>query len=69
MIKENQRRAEAAEGLMIRLEQAINSNVCRLGKDIADIDAQLDIIYEEIRAHTLEGRWMSLKRWLGGRGK
>jgi hypothetical protein len=72
MIKENQKRAEAAETLMLRLEQAINSNICRLGKDLgeiketqAKIQAAQEIFYETFMAHTMTGRWIRLKKWIG----
>jgi len=66
-IKENQRRAEAAEGMMLRIEKAINDNLVHLGRDITMANSSLKAIREEMMARTLGGRWKRLKKWIGGK--
>jgi hypothetical protein len=65
-IKENQRRAETAEALMIQIGKAINANLVHLGRDIGKANEALKLIYEEMMARTLRGRWKRFKKWIGG---
>jgi hypothetical protein len=60
-------RVEKVEDLMVRMERAINSNVCQLGKNLRDIQGELDLIYEELKAHTIRGLWLRFKMWLDGK--
>jgi hypothetical protein len=58
-------RVERVEELMLRMERAVNANICQLGKDIHDVHSMLEIIYDEMRAHTLAGRFKALVKWIG----
>lgn len=66
-IGENKKRAEAVEAMMLRIEQAINGNVIRLGKDITRANEGIELIYEEMIARTLRGRFKALVKWVGGK--
>lgn len=64
-VKENQRRAEAAEGMMIRIGKAVNDNICHLGKDITKTHELLEVIYDFMQSRTLKGRFKALVKWIG----
>jgi hypothetical protein len=59
-IKENQRRAEAAETTMLRIGKVVNDNIVHFGKDITKANEALEIIYGQTPA----GMWERFKKWL-----
>ena len=67
MIKENQRRAEAAENMMISIGRAVNNNIVQLGRDVRKTHELLGVIYDELEARTFRGRWKRIKALIGGK--
>lgn len=62
-------RVEQVEALTLRTEQALNNNICRLGKDILEVRDALDLIYDEliaVHARLKVTWWMRLKWWIKG---
>lgn len=62
-------RVEQVEALTLRTERALNDNICRLGRDIHDIQDELELIYDEliaVHARLRVNWWMRLKAWLRG---
>jgi len=57
-------RVERAEELSLRIGKAVNDNIVRLGKDITKANEGIELIYEEMMARTLGGRWKRFKKWL-----
>jgi len=62
-IKENQRRAEAAEAAMLRIGKAVNDNIVHFGKGITRVNEALEILYGQTPA----GMWVRFKKWIGGK--
>lgn len=60
-------RIERVENAMLGLGQAVNNNLLRLGKDIKNANGGIELIYEEMMARTLRGRWKRFKKWIGGK--
>jgi hypothetical protein len=60
-------RVERVEELSLKIGKAVNDNILRLGRDITSAKESLELIYEELMARTLGGRWKRFKKWIGGK--
>ena len=57
-------RVEQVENAMLGMARIFTQRISQLNKGIEDIQDEAELIYEELKAHTLAGRWARFKKWL-----